>query len=112
MKRTITGLRAWLMQRISAVYMLFFILFLLVHFLLDPPRSYPAWHGWMRSPGVSVATVVFFAALSLHTWVGVRDVLMDYVHPPALRVCALALLGFGLIAIAAWVARLLLMGHS
>lgn len=112
MKKTVTGLRAWLMQRVSAVYMLFFILFLLFHFLLDPPHSYLAWHGWMRNPGVSVATFVFFAALLLHAWVGVRDVLMDYVHPLALRVSVLALLALGLMAIAAWVVRILLMGHS
>lgn len=66
----------------------------------------------MMSPGVSIATVIFFAALFLHTWVGVRDVVMDYVHPIALRVSALALLGFSLMAMAAWVVRILRMGHG
>ncbi len=109
MRRVVTGLRAWLVQRFSAVYMLLFILFLLFNFFLDPPHSYLIWHGWMRNPGVSVATLVFFAALLLHAWVGVRDVIMDYVHPLALRVSALVLLGFGLMAIAAWLVRILLM---
>ena len=112
MRKIVTGLRAWLVQRVSAVFLLLFILFLLFHFLLDPPRSYQAWRGWMRDPGVSAATLVFFAALFLHTWVGVRDVVMDYVHPIALRVSALALLGFSLMAMAAWVVRILLMGHG
>ncbi len=112
MRRTVTGLRAWLVQRVSAVFMLFFIVFLLFHFLLDPPRSYQDWHGWMRDSGVSAATSVFFVALLLHAWVGVRDVVMDYVHPIALRMSALALLGFGLAAMAAWVMRILLMGHG
>jgi succinate dehydrogenase / fumarate reductase membrane anchor subunit len=92
--------------------MLFFMGFLLFHFLLDPPRSYQAWHGWMRDPRVSTGALVFFAALFLHTWVGVRDVVMDYAHPVALRVVALSLLGFSLVAMAAWVARILLMGHA
>lgn len=112
MKKTVTGLRAWLVQRVSAVYMLLFTLFLLFHFVLDPPQSYLAWHGWVRNPGVSIATFVFFAALFLHTWVGVRDVVMDYVRPLALRISALALLGFSLMAMAAWVMRILLMGHG
>jgi succinate dehydrogenase / fumarate reductase, membrane anchor subunit len=106
-RKAVTGLRAWLLQRASAVYMLAFIVFLLAHFLLDPPRSYAAWHGWMSAPGVSIAACVFFAALLAHAWVGLRDVLMDYVHPAALRVCALALLGFGLSATGAWVLRIL-----
>jgi len=112
MKKSVTGLRAWLVQRISAVFMLLFIVFVLVHFLFDPPRSYRDWHGWIMSPGVSVAVLVFFAALSMHAWVGIRDVVMDYVRPVALRVAALALLGLGLLAIAAWVGRVLLTGRG
>lgn len=111
MRRAVTGLRAWLVQRVSAVYMLFFILFLLFHFLVDPPHSYQAWHSWMSNSGVSIAVFVFFSALLLHAWVGIRDVLIDYIHPLPLRFAALALLGFGLLAIAAWVARIVLMEH-
>lgn len=107
-----TGLRAWLVQRASAVYMLSFIAFILVHFMVDRPLSYEAWHGWMMSRGVSVATAVFFAALLAHAWVGLRDVIMDYVHPLALRVCALALLGVGLAAMGAWVVRILWMRNG
>lgn len=112
MRRTVTGLRAWLVQRISAVYMFLFILFFLSHFFVDPPHDYLAWHDWIRNPGISIATFVFFSALLLHAWVGVRDVLMDYVHPLALRISALALLGFSLMAVAAWVVRILLTGYG
>ena len=73
----------------TRVYMLLFIIFFLAHFLVESPGSYQAWHGWMMSSGVSIATLIFFAALVLHVWVGVRDVLMDYIHPLALRVSAL-----------------------
>jgi succinate dehydrogenase / fumarate reductase, membrane anchor subunit len=107
-RKAVTGLRAWLVQRMSAVYMLLFIVYLLAHFIVDPPRSYLAWHGWIMSPGVSIASFVFFAALLAHAWVGLRDVMMDYVHPLAVRVSALALLAGGLVAIAGWIARILL----
>ncbi len=112
MRRTVTGLRAWLLQRISAIYMLLFLIFFLTHFLFEPPHSYQAWHGWMMNSGVSIATLTFFAALVLHVWVGVRDVLVDYIHPLALRVSALTLLGIGLVAMMAWVMRILLREHS
>jgi succinate dehydrogenase / fumarate reductase, membrane anchor subunit len=108
----LTGLRAWLVQRVSAVYMLFFIVFILIHFVVDPPHSYAAWHGWMTSAGVSIATAVFFTALLTHAWVGVRDVIIDYVHPVAIRFSALALLGIGLTATGAWVVRILWMQHG
>ncbi|MEO8305416.1 MAG: succinate dehydrogenase, hydrophobic membrane anchor protein [Betaproteobacteria bacterium] len=112
MRKAVTGLRAWLVQRVSAIYMLLFIVFLLTHFLLDPPTSYLDWRNWMLSPGVSIAASVFFAALFAHAWVGMRDVIMDYVHPIAIRVMVLALLGLGLTGIAAWVIQILWMGHG
>ncbi len=111
MRKAVTGLRAWLVQRMSAVYMLFFIIFLLTHFILDPPKSYSVWRGWMLSPGISISSSVFFAALLAHTWVGVRDVIMDYVHPIAIRVGALALLALGLAWIGTWSIRILWLGH-
>ena len=63
----------------------------------------------MTGSGVSIATATFFAALLAHAGVGLRDVIMDYVHPVVLRVCVLALLGLGLLATAIWVARILWM---
>jgi succinate dehydrogenase / fumarate reductase membrane anchor subunit len=92
--------------------MLVFIIFLLFYFLLDPFDSYQAWHAWIRNPGVSMATAVFFSAMLLHTWVGMRDVIVDYVHPLAVRVAMLALLGFGLSAMGVWVLRILLVLHE
>lgn len=107
MRKTVSGLRAWLVQRVSAVYMLFFIVFLLTHFMVDPPRSYLAWHDWMLSPGINVIASVFAAALLAHAWVGVRDVVMDYVHPIAIRVLVLSSLALYLMGLGAWVARIL-----
>ena len=87
--------------------MLLFILFLLTHFIVDPPRSYVALHDWMSSPVITVTTSVFVAALLAHAWVGVRDVVMDYVHPIALRVLVLSSLVLYLTALGAWAAQIL-----
>lgn len=108
----LTGLRAWLVQRVSAVCMLLFIVFFLIRFIVDPPHSYAAWSTLMMNSGMSIATAVFFAALLAHVWVGLRDVIMDYVHPVALRVGILALLCFGLAATGIWVIRILWMEHG
>lgn len=111
MRKNFTGLRAWLVQRITAIYMLFFIVFFLAHLVVDPPHSYQAWRGWMMSSSVNIVTVVFFAALLAHAWVGLRDVILDYIHAIAFRVGLLVLLGFSLTAVAIWVMRILWMEH-
>ncbi|HEY6830819.1 MAG TPA: succinate dehydrogenase, hydrophobic membrane anchor protein [Gemmatimonadaceae bacterium] len=112
MKSRYTGLRAWLVQRVSAVYMFLFIVFFVAHFAVDSPQSYPGWHAWITSSAMTIATTAFFAALLAHAWVGLRDVLMDYVQAMAVRVALLGLVGFGLTAVGVWVLRLLWTRHG
>lgn len=82
--------------------MLLFLVLLHIHFLFDRPSSYLAWHAWIVSPVISIAAFVFCAALLAHMWVGLRDVILDYVKPLAVRVGALALLALGLIGLGAY----------
>ena len=112
MKRAVTGLRAWLLQRVSAVYMLLFIVYVLAHFAVEPPGSYLEWRSWILSPAVSIVSFLFFAALLAHAWVGLRDVTMDYVHRPGTRVFILAVLSGVLLTLGAWTARILLLGQG
>ena len=108
MRRVVTtGLRAWLLQRLSAVAMLLFLVYVLLHFLVAAPHSYLQWNAWVRTPAVAIAASVFFGALLLHAWVGLRDVVMDYVKPLAGRIAVLAAIALVLLAFALWVLRIL-----
>ncbi len=112
MKKNLTGFRAWLVQRLSAVYMLCFIVFLSGHFLLDRPRSYFNWHSWVASPAISMAIAVFFGALLVHAWVGLRDVVLDYVRPSGIRAATLVTLVVVLATLGLWVTRILWLGRA
>lgn len=103
MNGTLSGTRAWVVQRLSALYILGFIVYLLVHFATSAPYSYETWKAWFAHPGMSVAALLFFVGLLLHTWVGVRDVILDYVHTLAARSALLSLLAISQIAIGAWI---------
>jgi succinate dehydrogenase / fumarate reductase membrane anchor subunit len=89
--------------------MLSFIVYALAHFAVDPPHSHLQWRGWILSPSMSIVSFVFFVALLAHAWVGLRDVIMDYVNRPATRIFLLAVLTGGLLAMGAWTARILLL---
>lgn len=104
MKRVVVGahygLRDWLAQRITAVIMAVYSVILVVMLLTGRPITYPVWRdlftqGWMR-----VATLLFAISVAWHMWVGVRDILMDYVKPDGGR---LALQVLVLVTIAAYV---------
>lgn len=110
MKRTvITGLRPWMLQRLTAVAMLLFLLYVGLHFLFVPTQGFEAWRAWARSPVVAVCAVTFFVVLLLHAWIGLRDVLMDYVKPLALRTALLSVLAIVLTAFALWALRIFLL---
>jgi succinate dehydrogenase / fumarate reductase membrane anchor subunit len=79
------GLRDWLAQRITAVIMAVYTVITVVVLISNKSITYPVWRdlfaqGWMR-----VATLLFMASLAWHAWVGVRDILMDYIKPAGLR---------------------------
>lgn len=107
MSRRATGLRAWFLQRATAIYLLFFIVILLQHLIVNPPQDFGAWQGWVAQPLIGLGLLLFFASLLLHAWVGFRDVLIDYVHPTAIRITLLTLLGFVLFGCALWVLQII-----
>ncbi len=96
------GLKAWLIQRLSAVYMATYLIIVFVWLAAAPPQDYPHWKDFIAAPAMSVASLLFFGMLLLHAWVGMRDIVMDYVHPYAQRLAILVLVAGGLVAMAAW----------
>ncbi|WP_223248446.1 succinate dehydrogenase, hydrophobic membrane anchor protein [Sulfurirhabdus autotrophica] len=79
------GLRDWLMQRIAAVILLIYSLFVLGFIILNMPISFTSWHAFFTHVWMRFFTLLSFIALYLHAWVGIRNVLMDYVHSTAIR---------------------------
>jgi succinate dehydrogenase / fumarate reductase, membrane anchor subunit len=79
------GLRDWLAQRITAVVMAVYIIGFVVVCFLKPPTTYDAWRGLFAQGWMRVATLLFIASLAWHAWVGVRDILMDYIPATWLR---------------------------
>ncbi|GAB4300575.1 MAG: succinate dehydrogenase, hydrophobic membrane anchor protein [Thiohalomonadaceae bacterium] len=107
MTHQVTGLRAWMLQRLSALYLAGYTLGAAVYFLLYPVADHAAWQALWRGPVMSTGAALLFIALLVHAWVGVRDVLLDYVRQPLLRLALLALLWGWLLVLAIWLVRIL-----
>ncbi len=105
--KTLSGTRAWLLQRLSALYLLGFTIYALVRLALGAPASYEAWRGWLSGAGTEVVVLLLFVALLLHSWIGLRDVIVDYVHPLGVRLAVLGAAALGEIALGVWVATIL-----
>lgn len=107
MSRQLSGFRAWMWQRASAIYLAGFIVYLLAWLVLSPPADHEALKTWIGGLGMWLATALFFLALLLHAWIGVRDVMLDYIKPPGLRLAGLATVFVFLLTCGLWVASIL-----
>ncbi|PLY15577.1 MAG: succinate dehydrogenase, hydrophobic membrane anchor protein [Sedimenticola sp.] len=107
MSRQASGLRAWVLQRISAAYIGLYIIYATGHFIINPPQSHADWKAWVADPLVAFALSLFFALLLVHAWVGIRDVLIDYVKPIMARVALLTLFGLGFLGCGLWAAKVI-----
>ena len=100
------GLKDWLAQRVTAVVMALYTLFL-GGFLFVRPLSFSAWQELFHSLPVRLASLLFLFSLFLHTWVGMRNIFMDYVHPTVLRLALHVAVILALVAYAAWAVQIL-----
>jgi succinate dehydrogenase / fumarate reductase membrane anchor subunit len=101
------GLADWLLQRLTAVVMAVYTPVIVACVLIYRPTTFAAWQAMFAGQFVRLATILFIAALLYHAWIGVRDIVMDYMKPVAVRLAALTVFGFGLIACFAWAIAIL-----
>lgn len=88
------GTGDWLLQRLTALAMAIYTVAFAVCILVQPPATYAEWKALFAGSFLRVATMVFFAALLYHAWIGMRDIFMDYVKATGLRLalqCAVVL---------------------
>jgi len=96
------GMRAWLLQRLTAVYIAIYTLALIAWFVFNLPVSYESWSNFISHPFILISTVIFYISIFVHAWVGVRDILVDYVKPSSVRFLLLTSLAFFLIVMTMW----------
>ena len=96
------GMRAWLLQRLTAIYIAVYSLALIIWLVSNYPVNYSNWYLIFSHPVILIATVVFYLSIFIHAWVGMRDILVDYAKPSSVRFILLTALAFSLIAMTAW----------
>jgi len=101
------GMRDWLSQRVTACLMALFTIVLLVQVLMPGPLGYDRWAGIFAAQWMKLLTEVVVVALAWHVWVGVRDILMDYVKPVGTRLVLQVLTIVWLVGCVGWAIQVL-----
>ena len=83
------GVRDFLLVRASALVLAAFVLFLLVYFVVHPQLSFTTWQHLFVSLPMKLFTLLALVALLVHGWIGMWQVVTDYIKPVAWRALTL-----------------------
>ncbi len=101
------GLRDWLAQRITAVVMVAYTILFVGVVLAHGGMHYEAWKGLFANQWMRMATLMFLLSLFFHAWIGVRDILMDYIEPTGIRLAAQVAVILALVYYTIWSVQIL-----
>jgi succinate dehydrogenase / fumarate reductase membrane anchor subunit len=95
------GLRDWLIQRFTAVYLAIYTVFLFV-FCVRSPLTFEAWQGLFSHIFMHICTLFALVCIAFHAWIGLSTVLTDYVKCSVIRVFVQAAILFVLFGYGVW----------
>jgi len=101
------GVGNFLLQRLTAVVLTAFTLFMLLLVLSGGPLGYDGWAAMFVPLWMKIVTLVALLALLYHAWIGVRDIWMDYVKPTWVRLSLQTLTVLWLVFCAVWSVQIL-----
>ena len=96
------GLKDWLLQRVSAVYLLVYFLWLLAYVICHSPLDYMQWSHLFHCQIVQIATGLALFMFLLHAWIGIWTVTTDYIKCTVLRMSVQGLVALYLSAQFIW----------
>jgi len=91
-----SGLYDWLLQRISAVVLALYSVFMVVYLLLNPQLDYAQWDALMA-----------LLSLGAHCWIGLWSVSTDYIKPFVFRFVFQMVIGVLMFVYTVWGVQLL-----
>lgn len=96
------GLIDWLAQRLTAIVMVVYTIFLAVWLAWCTPHSQAEWKQLFSGNFVRIFTLLTLLCLYYHAWIGVRDIVMDYIKQAGIRLTVYTAVIAALAAYTVW----------
>lgn len=80
-----SGVNDFILLRASAIVLALYTLFLIGFFVATPDVTFEIWQGFFGNICTKIFTILALIALLIHAWIGVWQVLSDYIKPALLR---------------------------
>ena len=81
---TRSGLRDWMVQRLSAVILAAYTVFIIVWLVLQPDVGYLIWKELFDQTWMRIFSLLTLFSLGAHAWIGMWTIAGDYLNERAL----------------------------
>ncbi|HBV39033.1 succinate dehydrogenase / fumarate reductase membrane anchor subunit [Erwinia persicina] len=79
------GVHDWLLVRATSIVMTLYILYILGFIVMTDTLTYDIWRGFFASSVTKVFTLLTLFSILMHGWIGMWQVLTDYIKHLATR---------------------------
>jgi len=97
-----SGLQDWIIQRVTAVVLAAYIIYLAGFIFSADAMTYSVWHALFGQVWFKVFSFLAVASLSFHAWVGMWIISTDYIKPVGIRISFQVLVILSCIAFVVW----------
>lgn len=74
-----SGLSDWLLQRVTAIIIAAYAVFMVVYLVTQPGLDYGQWLALHQHIAMKIFNLAAVLSLAIHAWIGIWAVLVDYV---------------------------------
>ncbi len=96
-----SGVRDWVMQRISAAVLAVYGVVMVLFFLTNDV-NYTTWHNFMTCLPMKLFNLLAILSLVAHAWVGMWTALTDYIKSSSLRFVLQSLIIIAIVVYLFW----------
>jgi succinate dehydrogenase / fumarate reductase membrane anchor subunit len=106
-----SGWRDWLVQRVTAVLLAIYTIFIIIYLLTAQPISYASWHQLFSHFSMKIFTLIVVVSLLWHAWIGLWTVFTDYVKNRPTRFFLQTIVILLLLVYLVWTFEILWLAH-
>ncbi len=102
-----SGLHDWMIQRISAIVLAAYAIYLSVFIFSAPQLTFDVWHSLFELTAFKIFSFIAIVSICFHAWVGLWIISTDYLKVFAVRLIFQVLVIISCFALLLWGAQIL-----
>ncbi len=102
-----SGLHDWMIQRVSAVILAAYVIYLGAFIFSTPHIQFSVWQSLFAQTGFKIFSFLAIASLCFHAWIGLWIISTDYLKPIAIRMIFQVLVIISCFVFLLWGAQIL-----